>query len=376
MGGNIFDVVGYVIFNCLMQFKKGGIEVQLSLVCEWIVFVDGLIYIFKLCKGVKFYIIDYFKLGCDMIVDDVIFIFECMVNKDYLFNKVYLVQFFYVLDVGLESNIELVIKIDDLMVVIKFKQFDFDLLVKIVMLFVLILLKEYIDKLVVEGKVSMINQQFIGMGFFVLCCYEKDVQICYVKYKDYWNVKDVLVDNLIFVIIIDVLVCFQKFKVGECYIMFYLKLQDIVVMKVDFKLKMDMVLGFNIGYLSYNIEKVLLNKVEVCQVLDMVINCKVIIDVVYQGQGQVVFNLFLVLLWFYNNKLKNVVFNFEKVKELLKKVGVVEGIEIILWVMLVQCFYNFNVKLMVEMIQVDWVKVGIKVKIMQYEWGEYFKCLK
>lgn len=31
---------------------------------------------------------------------------------------------------------------------------------------------------------------------------------------------------------------------------------------------------------------------------------------------------------------------------------------------------------MVEMIQVDWVKVGVQVKIVIYEWGEYFKCVK
>lgn len=42
----------------------------------------------------------------------------------------------------------------------------------------------------------------------------------------------------------------------------------------------------------------------------------------------------------------------------------------------VQRPYNPNAKLMAEMLQADWAKVGIKVKIVSYEWGEYLKRTK
>ncbi|WP_426763547.1 ABC transporter substrate-binding protein, partial [Pseudomonas aeruginosa] len=32
-----------------------------------------------------------------------------------------------------------------------------------------------------------------------------------------------------------------------------------------------------------------------------------------------------------------------------------------------------NAKLMAEMIQADWAKIGIKARIVSYEWGEYIK---
>ncbi|MCY1449936.1 Periplasmic dipeptide transport protein [compost metagenome] len=38
--------------------------------------------------------------------------------------------------------------------------------------------------------------------------------------------------------------------------------------------------------------------------------------------------------------------------------------------------YNPNAKLMAEMLQSDWAKVGIKAKIISYEWGEYIKRSK
>src|SRR5262245_13421082 len=41
--------------------------------------------------------------------------------------------------------------------------------------------------------------------------------------------------------------------------------------------------------------------------------------------------------------------------------------------MLVQRPYNPDAKKMAELIQADWAKIGVKAKIVQYEWGEYLK---
>ena len=374
--GTTFDAAGHALFNRLTQFKKGGTDVEPSLAESWAISADGLTYTFKLRKGVKFHTTDYFKPGRDLTADDVIFTIELMVNKEHAFNKAYPAQFPYASDVGLESNTESVTKTDPLTVVVKLKKPDPDLLVKLAMPFASVLSKEYADKLLAEGKASMINQQPVGTGPFVLRRYEKDAQIRYAKHKDYWNAKNVLVDNLIFAITTDASVRFQKLKAGECHIMSFPKPQDIAAMKTDPNLKVDTAPGFNIGYLSYNTEKAPMNKLEVRQALDMAINRKAIIDAVYQGQGQEAANPFPASLWSYNKNLKNAAYNPEKAKELLKKAGVAEGTEITLWAMPVQRPYNPNAKLMSEMIQADWAKVGIKAKITQYEWGEYLKRMK
>ena len=374
--GTTFDAAGHALFNRLTQFRKGGTDVEPSLAQSWTISADGLTYTFKLRPGVKFHTTDYFKPGRTLTADDVIFTIERMVNKDHAFNKAYPAQFPYASDVGLESNTESVTKTDPLTVVLKLKKPDPDLLVKLAMPFASVLSKEFADKLLAEGKASMINQQPVGTGPFVLRRYEKDAQIRYAKHKDYWNAKNVLVDNLIFAITTDASVRFQKLKAGECHIMSFPKPQDIAAMKADPNLKVDTAPGFNIGYLSYNTEKAPMNKVEVRQALDMAINRKAIIDAVYQGQGQEASNPFPASLWSYNKSLKNAAYSPEKAKELLKKAGVAEGTEITLWAMPVQRPYNPNAKLMAEMIQADWAKVGIKAKITQYEWGEYLKRMK
>ncbi|WP_010451957.1 ABC transporter substrate-binding protein, partial [Pseudomonas asplenii] len=80
--------------------------------------------------------------------------------------------------------------------------------------------------------------------------------------------------------------------------------------------------------------------------------------------------------WSYDETIKDAPYNPQKARELLKAAGVKEGTEITLWAMPVQRPYNPNAKLMAEMLQADWAKIGLKVKIVSYEWGEYIKRTK
>jgi dipeptide transport system substrate-binding protein len=108
----------------------------------------------------------------------------------------------------------------------------------------------------------------------------------------------------------------------------------------------------------------------------MAVNKQAIIDAVYQGAGQLAVNGMPPTQWSYDESIKDAPYNPEKAKEMLKAAGVAEGTEIQLWAMPVQRPYNPNAKLMAEMLQSDWAKVGIKAKIVTYEWGEYIKRAK
>ncbi|UDM15551.1 ABC transporter substrate-binding protein [Vogesella sp. XCS3] len=375
-GGSTFDAAGHAMFNRLVEFEKGSTKTIPGLAESWSVSADGKEYTFKLRKGVKFHTTEYFTPSRDFTADDVVFSFSRMVDKNHPFNKAYPVEFPYASDTGLDANIVKVEKVDANTVKFTLKDPDADLLAKVAMPFASIQSAEYADKLLKEGKAAQINQQPVGTGPFILVRYQKDAQIRYKANKQYWKKGDVQVDNLIFAITTDASVRAQKLKAGECHIMSYPKPQDLAGMKTDPALKVTTAPGFNIGYLSYNTEKPLLKKLEVRQALDMAINRKAIIDAVYQGQGQEAANPFPASLWSYNNKLRNPAVDVAKAKALLAKAGYPNGFEITLWAMPVQRPYNPNAKLMAEMIQSDWAKIGVKAKITTYEWGEYLKRMK
>ena len=375
-GGNTFDASGHAIYNQLASFVNGTTDVEPGLAEKWEASADGLTHTFHLRKGVKFHTTSYFTPTREFNADDVVFTFDRMFNKENAFRKAFPSEFPYAVDTGMTENVAKVEKVDDYTVKFTLTKPDPDLIIKIAMPSFSVHSAEYADKLVKDGKANMINQEPVGTGPFVLERYQKDAQIRYTANKNYWKTGYTKVDNLIFAITTDAAVRFQKMKAGECHIMSFPKPNDLEAMRKDPALKMLQAPGFNVGYLNYNVEKGELKKLEVRQALDMAINRKAIIDAVYQGEAKEATNPMPPTLWGYNNTTKNAPYDVEKAKDLLKKAGLPNGFEITLWAMPVQRPYNPNAKLMAEMIQADWAKIGVKANITSYEWGEYLKRMK
>lgn len=374
--GTSFDASAYPIYNGLVEFTRGGTEVIPALAEKWDISEDGKTYVFHLRKGVRFQSTDYFTPTRDFNADDVVFTFNRFINPNLSFTKAYPTEFPYAVDMGIAENITAVEKIDDNTVKITLKNVDAPFLQNIAMPFAYIGSAEYASQLEKNGKAADYNTNPIGTGPFKFVSYTKDSQIRYTKHADYWNAKDVHIDNLVYAITKDSAVRAQKVAAGECQVSAYPKTAEVEAAKKAGKLTVIQKPGFNLGYVGYNVTKKPLDDLRVRQALDMAINRDAIINAVYQGAGTPATNPMPPSQWSFNDSLKNAPYDVEQAKKLLAEAGVPEGTEIDLWAMPVQRPYNPNAKLMSEMIQADWAKVGIKAKIVSYEWGEYLKRLK
>ncbi|MBX8470481.1 MULTISPECIES: ABC transporter substrate-binding protein [unclassified Pseudomonas] len=382
--GTDFDASAETMFNRLTQFERGGTAVIPGLATKWDISDDGLTYTFHLREGVKFHTTPYFKPTREFNADDVLFTFNRMINKDDPFRKAYPTEFPYFTDMGMDTNITKIDKVDDHTVKFTLKEVDAAFIQNMAMSFASVQSAEYAAQLLKEGKAADINQKPIGTGPFVFKSYQKDSNIRYTGNKDYWKPEDVKIDNLIFAITTDPSVRIQKLKKNECQVTLFPRPADLAALKADPTLKMPDQAGFNLGYIAYNVmDKVKgsnepnpLADLRVRQALDMAVNKPQIIDSVYQGAGQLAVNAMPPTQWSYDTTIKDAKYDPEKAKQLLKEAGVKEGTEIVLWAMPVQRPYNPNAKLMAEMLQSDWAKIGLKVKIQSYEWGEYIKRSK
>jgi len=194
----------------------------------------------------------------------------------------------------------------------------------------------------------------------------------------------VKIDNLIFAITTDPSVRMQKLKKNECQITLFPRPADLKSLEADPNLNLPHQAGFNLGYIAYNVTDPIkgttapnpMAQLKVRQALDMAVNKQQIIDAVYQGAGQLAVNAMPPTQWSYDDTIKDVPYDPAKAKALVQEAGVREGTEITLWAMPVQRPYNPNARLMAEMIQADWAKIGIKASIVSYEWGEYMKRAK
>ena len=382
--GTDFDASAETMFNRLSQFERGGTAVIPGLATSWDISPDGLNYTFHLREGVKFHTTPYFKPTREFNADDVLFTFNSMINKDDPFRKAYPTEFPYFTDMGMDTNITKIDKVDDHTVKFTLKDVDAAFIQNMAMSFASIQSAEYAAQLLKEGKAADINQKPIGTGPFVFKSYQKDSNIRYTGNKQYWDPSRVKLDNLIFAINTDASVRVQKLKANECQITLHPRPADVTALKSDPKLQLIEKPGFNLGYIAYNVmdkikgsnEPNPMAQLKVRQALDMSVNKQQIIDSVYQGAGQLAVGAMPPTQWSYDTSIKDAPFDPEKAKQLLKEAGVKEGTEIVLWAMPVQRPYNPNAKLMAEMLQSDWSKIGIKAKITSYEWGEYIKRSK
>ncbi|MGN8276342.1 ABC transporter substrate-binding protein [Pseudomonas sp. SMV71] len=382
--GTDFDASAETMFNRLTQFERGGTAVIPGLATKWDISEDGLSYTFHLREGVKFHTTPYFKPTREFNADDVLFTFNRMINKDDPFRKAYPTEFPYFTDMGMDTNITKIEKVDDHTVKFTLKDVDAAFIQNMAMSFASIQSAEYAAQLLKDGKAPDINQKPVGTGPFVFKSYQKDSNIRYTGNKDYWNPSDVKIDNLIFAITTDPSVRIQKLKKNECQVTLFPRPADLKALKDDKALKMPDQAGFNLGYIAYNVmdkikgsnEPNVLANLKVRQALDMAVNKPQIIDSVYQGAGQLAVNAMPPTQWSYDTTIKDAKYDPEKAKELLKEAGVKEGTNITLWAMPVQRPYNPNAKLMAEMLQSDWKKIGLNVNIVSYEWGEYIKRSK
>ncbi|MDQ7913045.1 ABC transporter substrate-binding protein [Pseudomonas sp. 102515] len=374
--GTEFDASAETVFNRLVQFQRGGTTLEPGLATQWDVSADGRTYTFHLRQGVKFHSTDYFKPTRDFNADDVVFTFQRMLNEEQPFRKAYPTEFPYFTDMGLDQNIAKVAKVDDRTVVFTLNKVDAAFAADLAMSFASIQSAEYAAQLLKEGKPELLNQQPIGTGPFVFSRYQKDAVIRFKGNPDYWKPEDVKLDNLIFAITPDAATRLQKLKANECQVSGYARPADLVEMKQDANLKVLQQPGFNVGFLAYNVQHPPLDKPEVRRALDMAINKQAIVDTVFQGAGQVAQNVIPPNQWSYDTTIKGAPYDPTKARVLLKQAGIEDGTEIALWAMTVQRASNPNARQSAQMIQQDWAKVGIKARIVSYEWGEYIKRAK
>lgn len=374
--GTTFDASSVPMYNRLVQFEPGTTNIVGGLATSWDISPDGLVYTFKLRKGVKFHTTAKFTPTRDFNADDVLFSYNRMALDEHPFHKLAAGQTFaYFNDMGMNKIVDKLEKIDDYTVRFTLKQPESPFIANLVMDFASILSAEYADKMAAAGTPDAIDRDPVGTGPFQFVSYQKDAVIRYKAFDKAWQGRP-KIDNLIYAITTDASVRFAKLKANECQVMAYPKPADLAAMKADKNINLLTKPGLNIGYIAFNVEKKPFDNKQVRQALNMAVDKQGIIDTVFLGAGRAAINPIPPTLWGYNDKVKDYPYDPVKAKALLAKAGYPNGTEVELWYLPVSRPYNPDGKRMAELIQADWEKIGVKTKLTTYEWGEYRKRSK
>ncbi len=373
--GTSVDASAVPVYNRLVDFKVGTTDLQPSLAESWDVSEDGKVYTFHLRKGVKFQSNKYFKPTRDFNADDVIFSFMRQKDAKHPYHNVSNGNYSNFESLEFGKLITAIDKVDDNTVRFTLAHPEAPFIADLGWYFASILSAEYADAMLKAGTPERVDMNPIGTGPFELKQYQKDSRILFTAFPDYWQGKAKL-DRLIFSITPDASVRYAKLEKNECQVMPFPNPADLPRMKENKDITLMQKAGLNTGFLAFNTQKAPLDNVKVRQALALAINKPAIIEAVFQGSGTAAKNLLPPGVWSADEQLKDYDYDPEKAKALLREAGFAKGMSIDLWAMPVQRPYNPNAKRMAEMIQADWAKVGVKAKVVTYEWGEYLKRVK
>ena len=373
--GTTFDATARNLHSQLVQFRRGTTKIEPALAESWDVSDDGLVYTFKLRKGVKFHTTKSFTPSRDFNADDVLYSFMRQWKADHPDHKLSGGQYEYFNSMDMPNLLKAVEKVDDHTVRFVLTKPESPFIANLGMQFASILSAEYAEKMRAAGTPEKIDLEPVGTGPFQLVNYQKDAVIRYKAHPGFWGGK-ALIDNLIFSITPDAAVAYAKVKSGECHLMPYPNPADLEAMGKDPALKVMSQEGLNVGYLAFNTDP---NSPafkgkdhpygdgRVRKALSMAINKDAIIDAIYLGADKKAKNPIPPTIWSYNDAIKDDPYDPAAAKKLLAEAGYADGFETDIWAMPVKRPYNPNARRMAEMIQADWAKIGVKTKIVTFE---------
>ncbi|MBC7371998.1 MAG: ABC transporter substrate-binding protein [Bdellovibrionaceae bacterium] len=363
------------VYEGLVEFDNGTTNVIPALAESYTISKDKLVYTFKLRKGVKFHTTKDFTPKRELNADDVVFSFDRQFSKTNPYHAVSGGNYEYFQGMEMGKVIKSITAKDPMTVEIALNYPEAPFLANLAMPFMNILSKEYADQLSAANKKEFMDLNPVGTGPFVFQSYAKGSTVRFGGFDAYWGKKG-NIDKLIFTITPDSSVRAQKLKTGECQFMTDPAPADLAALKADAKLNVISAPGMNVGYLAMNVTKKPFDNLLVRKAINHALNRKAYIDAIFLGNATIAKNPFPPSIWSYNDAIKDYEYSPEKAKALLKQAGLADGFETEMWTMPVSRPYNPNGKKLGEMMQADLAKVGIKIKLVSFDWPTYLSKSK
>ncbi len=373
--GTSVNATATTIYNRLVEFEKGSSKLVPGLATSWDISKDKKVYTFNLRPGVKFHTTKYFTPSRDFNAEDVLFSVERQRTKTHPYHNISGGKYEYFDGMEMGSLIIDIKAISPLKVQITLSRAEAPFLANMAMSFMSILSAEYAQKLSQSKKMQELDNLPVGTGPFAFSSYSKDSVIRYEAHKAFWG-KRGNIEKLIFAITPDANVRTQKLKTGECQFVNEPAPADIAELKKNGSLSVMEAAGLNVGYLAMNVTKKPFDNPLVRKAINHALNREAYINAIYMGNATVAKNPLPPTIWSYNNSVTDYDYNPKKAQELLKQAGLASGFETEIWTLPVARPYNPNGKKMGELMQADLAKVGIKAKLVSYDWPTYLEKSK
>ncbi|MBD7985773.1 ABC transporter substrate-binding protein [Sporosarcina sp. Sa2YVA2] len=346
------------VYETLLNFGEQDTSIQPGLAKEWKT-DDGLTYTFILEEGVKFHD------GTDFNAEAVVKNFERWANGDADRFPYYNSMFG-----GFKGDeghvIESVVAEGDYTVLIKLKRPQAPFLKNIAMSMFAIASPDAFEK----GD-DQFERNPVGTGPFKFVEWKANETITLEKFGDYWQKGLPKLNKVIFKSIPDNSARLNALIAGEIDLADGINPADGEMIEDNKDLQLIKRPSMNVGYLGLTVTREPFNNKEVRQAMNHAIDKETIINSFFEGQANIAKNPMPPSIFGYNDDIEGYAYDPKKAKELLTKAGYTDGFEMELWAMPVPRPYMPDGAKVAEVIQSNLADIGIKAKIVTYDWPTY-----
>lgn len=363
--GVTYNAAGVTLYDTLTRNLPGKAGVQPGLAESWQASADGLSVTMKLRAGVRFHSTPWFKPTREFNADDVLFSFNRMNDKKHPAHAAARNGFVYWTGLEMHKLVARVEKLDPATVRFTLTRPDSTFLASLGVATVgPIVSAEYGEQLIKAGKLDRLNSQPVGTGPFVFRSYQKDAVVRYAPHAEYWGGAPKL-DQLVFAVTRDADVALQRVKAGECLVA-EVRAERASQLAGHAGITTHRQTGLTTVFVAPNNERPFLKDQRLREALWLAIDKNNINRIAFGGTAVPAANFLPPDLWSYDKSLAERS-GVDKARELVKASGY-DGRELKLFVS-----GDTRPRRVAEMLQADWARIGVKVRVMTMDLGTLFK---
>lgn len=349
------------VFETLLNFGEEDTTIHEGLATKWKPSDDGLSYTFTLREGVKF------QDGTDFNAEAVVKNFERWASGSEDKFPYYASMFGGF--VGDESHvIESVTADGDYTVVFKLKRAQAPFLKNIAMSPFGIASPTAFEK---DG--DKFGDNPVGTGPFKFVDWKRNDSITIEKFEEYWADGLPKLDKIIFRSIPDNSTRLNELLTGGIDLADGVNPSDGATIEGDSNLQLFERPSMNVGYLGLTNTRPPFDNVKVRQAINYAIDKQSIVDAFFEGRAKIAKNPMPPSISGYNDDIPGYEYDPAKAKALLAEAGFADGFDMELWAMPVPRPYMPDGAKVAEVIQKNLEDIGVKAKIVSYEWATYLE---
>jgi len=210
----------------------------------------------------------------------------------------------------------------------------------------------------------------VGTGPFRLQEWQRDERLVLARNESYWGARPAL-GRLIYRAIPEASVAYLELRRGSVHGLDSVSPEHVAAIRADPSLQLLAEPGMNVAYLAMNTEKPPFDQVLVRRALNHAVDRQSLAANLYQGLAVPAVNPVPPTVWAHNDTIVPYAHDPGRARELLRQAGFPSGFDTELWVMPMPRPYMPQPTKVAEAIQADLARVGIRARLVQFEWGTY-----